>query len=168
MNTNIIYKDNLFKVRFATIDDAEIILNFIKELAIYEKLLDSVTATNDLIKDSLFVKKEAEVLIGEENGVPIGFALFFHNYSTFLGKSNLFLEDLFVLKQSRGKGYGKKLFSAVAKIAVDRKCERLDWHCLDWNTSSIDFYKKLGANHLIDWTLFRLVGNDLINVSKSL
>jgi GNAT superfamily N-acetyltransferase len=151
----------VFTIRFADEKDASIILKFIKELALYEHLSDAVTATEERILTSIFVNKQAEVILGEENGIPVGFALFFHNYSTFLGKANLFLEDLFVNETHRGKGYGKALLSYVAKLALSRDCERLDWLCLDWNQSSIEFYKEVGAENLHNWTLFRSQGKNL-------
>jgi len=157
---------NQFKIRFATEKDIPLILKFIKDLAAYEELLHEVVATEEILKESLFIKKQAEVIIGEENGVPVGFALFFHNFSTFLGKANLYLEDLFVKPSSRGKGYGKKLLSYLGKIAVERDCERLDWWCLDWNTSSIKFYKSLGAIAMDDWTVYRMQGEALKKLAK--
>ncbi|MDI6453310.1 GNAT family N-acetyltransferase [Peloplasma aerotolerans] len=155
-----------FKIRFAHEDDAELILNFIKSLAVYEKMENDVVATIESIKDSLFHKKQAEVIIGEENGQPVGFALFYHNYSTFLGKANLFLEDLFVYESYRNKGYGKQMLSYLAKIAVERNCDRLDWWCLDWNTPSIEFYEKMGAKQLNQWTVFRIQGKNLAKLSN--
>lgn len=155
-----------FKIRFATVEDVPLILQFIKDLADYEQLLHEVVATEDILKVSLFEKKQAEVIIGEYLGEPIGFALFFHNFSTFLGKANLYLEDLFVKPEARGKGFGKILLVCLGKIAVDRGCGRLDWWCLDWNTSSIDFYKEMGANPMIDWTVYRVEGEKLVELSK--
>jgi GNAT superfamily N-acetyltransferase len=157
---------NGFEIRFATENDISIILQLIKDLADYEKLSGAVVATEELLFSSLFVKKQAEVILGEDDGVVVGFALFFHNYSTFLGKANLFLEDLFVIESYRKKGYGKALLSYVAKIAVERNCERLDWLCLDWNQSSIDFYKQVGAEHLKQWTLLRAKSENLKKLSK--
>jgi len=165
MKANNKTKDQ-FKIRFATESDVSLILQFIKDLAEYEELLDEVVATEEILKESLFIKKQAEVIIGEENGIPVGFALFFHNFSTFLGKANLYLEDLFVKPNNRGKGYGKKLLSYLGKIAVDRDCGRLDWWCLDWNTSSIEFYKEVGAIAMDDWTVYRMQGKALINLAQ--
>ena len=145
-----------FKIRFAEKADVPLILQFIKELADYEKLLHEVVATEEVLFESLFVKKSAEVIIGEENGVPVGFALFFHNFSTFLGKSGLYLEDLYVKPEYRGKNYGKKLLQRLAGIAQERDCERLDWWCLDWNAPSIEFYKSLGALPMSDFTVYRM------------
>lgn len=155
-----------FEIRFAKEEDISLILKFIKDLASYEKLLHEVVATEDILRKSLFEKKQAEVIIGEEDGVPVGFALFFHNFSTFLGKANLYLEDLFVSPESRGRGYGKKLLSHLAKIAVERNCARLDWWCLDWNTSSIEFYKEMGAIPMDEWTVYRMEGKKLIELSE--
>lgn len=162
-----LYKTNIegFKIRFATEDDVPLILEFIKALADYEKMLDEVVATEEGLKESLFVKSQAEVILGEEDGKPVGFALFFHNYSTFLGKANLYLEDLFVKPEYRGKGYGKTLLSFLGKIAVDRNCGRLDWWCLDWNTTSIEFYKEMGAIPMDEWTVYRVEGKKLQRLS---
>jgi GNAT superfamily N-acetyltransferase len=145
-----------FKIRYAQQSDAKTILDFITSLAIYEHMADQVVATVQSIEESLFRQKQAEVIIGEAHDIPVAFALFYPSYSTFLGQANLFLEDLFVLESHRGKGYGKYMLAALAKIAFDRGCKRLDWWCLDWNTPSIEFYKQMGADHLKDWTIFRL------------
>lgn len=145
-----------FKIRFAEKKDVPLILTFIKELADYEKLLHEVVADEAVLLESLFVKRSAEVIIGEEDGVPVGFALFFHNFSTFLGKRGLYLEDLYVKPEYRGKGYGKKLLQRLAGIAEERDCERLDWWCLDWNEPSIAFYKSLGAVPMSDFTVYRM------------
>ncbi len=150
-----------FTIRFADEEDVSLILDLIKGLAKYEKMLDQVVATEEDLKESLFIKKQAEVVIGEEKGKPVGFALFFHNYSTFLGKANLYLEDLFVKPEYRGRGYGKTLLSFLGKIAVDRNCGRLDLWCLDWNTSSIEFYKEMGAIPMDEWTVYRVEGKQL-------
>lgn len=164
INTNI----PNFKIRFATKEDNNLILTFIKELADYENLLSEVVATEEILYESLFVKKQAEVIIGEYNNEPVGFALFFHNFSTFLGKSNLYLEDLYVRPSMRGLGAGKALLSALGKIAIDRDCGRLDWWCLDWNKSSIDFYKKMGAIPMDEWTVYRVENQALIDLANGL
>jgi GNAT superfamily N-acetyltransferase len=158
------YKTNRmdFVIRFATEQDVKLILTFIKELAAYEKLLDKVVANEDILYDSLFKKHQAEVIIGELGGKPVGFALFFHNFSTFLGKANLYLEDLYIREEYRGLGLGKAMFSCLARIATERDCKRLDWWCLDWNEPSIRFYKKMGAKPMADWTVYR-VENDALN-----
>lgn len=163
-----LYKTDIenFVIRDATPDDTGLILDFIKELAQYEKMLDQVQATEEILYDSLFVKKQADVIIGEYNGQPAAFALYFHNFSTFLGKANLYLEDLLVKQQMRGLGLGKAMLKCLAAIACDRGCERLDWWCLDWNEPSIEFYKGMGAIPMSDWTVFRLDGENLINLSQ--
>lgn len=157
-----------FTIRTAEPDDTALIYRFIIELAEYEKLAHKVVATEEILYQSLFIKKQAEVLIAQEQDRPVGFALFFHNFSTFYGKANLYLEDLYVAPSCRGKGYGKALLNCLAKIAVDRDCERLDWWCLDWNEPSIEFYKSLGARPMSEWTVFRLEGEQLIDLGKQL
>lgn len=155
-----------FKIRFAEESDVKLILQFIRGLGAYEKLSHKVVATEEKLHKTLFQQKMAEVIIGEYDGEPVGFALFFHNYSTFLGQAGIYLEDLFIIPEVRGKGFGKHMLSYLAKLAVDRDCGRLDWACLDWNESSICFYKGLGAEVLNDWTVYRLSGktlNDLAN-----
>lgn len=170
MNKENVYSTSIegFTIRFATIDDTKLILQFIKDLAEYEKLLDEVTATEEILKKSIFEKGQAEVVIGEYDGEAVGFALFFHNFSTFLGKANLYLEDLFVKPEMRGKGFGKVLLSFLGKIAIDRDCGRLDWWCLDWNTSSIEFYKEMGAKPMSDWTVYRVEGLKLKELADKL
>lgn len=148
--------NNNFSVRFASLNDIPTILKFIKELAAYEKLENEVTATEDLLKEWIFEKNKCEVLVALENNTEIGYALFFHNFSTFLGKAGIYLEDLYITPNYRGLGYGKKLLKEVAKIAVERGCERLDWQCLDWNKSSIDFYLSLKAKEMKGWISYRL------------
>ncbi len=157
-----------FKIRSAAPEDTGLILKFIKELADYEKLLNEVVATEEILYDSLFVKHQAEVIIGEYKGEPVGFALFFHNFSTFLGKANLYLEDLYVKPQMRGLGLGKALLACLAHIAVERNCGRLDWWCLDWNEKSIKFYKQMGAKAMDEWTVYRVEGNALVDLAKEL
>lgn len=153
--------DNTFSIRFAKKADTPLILRFIKELADYEHLLNEVVATEEILEEWIFEKEKAEVIIAEENGVPIGFALFFHNFSTFLGRAGVYLEDLYVQPEKRGNGYGKALLQALAKIAVDRGCGRLEWWCLDWNKPSIEFYKSLGAVPMDEWTVYRISGDRL-------
>ena len=136
--------------RYATERDVSQILYFIKELASYEKMLGEVVATEELLQEWIFDKKKAEVIFAMENGGEIGFALFFHNFSTFLGRSGVYLEDLYVKPECRGKGYGKALLKELARIAVERGCGRLEWWCLDWNQPSIDFYLSLGAEPMED------------------
>lgn len=152
-------------VRPAERGDAALILSFIQGLAAYEKMSDEVVATVERLEETLFDKRQAEVLLLEENGVPAGFALFFHNYSTFLGRAGMYLEDLFVKPEFRGKGYGKRLFQEVAQLAVERECGRMEWSCLDWNQPSIDFYRALGAVPMEEWTVYRLTGQPLTEVA---
>ena len=147
--------------RFADKDDVPLILHFIKELAAYEKMLDDVTATEGLLREWIFEKNKAEVIFALEGGKEIGFALFFHNFSTFLGKAGIYLEDLYVIPECRGKGYGKALLKKLAQITLERGCGRLDWACLDWNRPSIDFYLSLKAMPLDQWTTYRLTGDSL-------
>ncbi len=154
------------EIRFAQKTDVKTILEFIKELATYENLLGEVVATEELLTKWIFDKKIAEVLLLEVDNNVVGFALFFHNFSTFLGKAGIYLEDLFVKKEHRGKGYGKALLKELAKIAVKRGCGRLEWSCLDWNKPSIDFYLSLSAKPMDEWTIYRLQGEDLTNFAK--
>lgn len=151
-----------FAIRTATESDVPLILTFIRDLARYEKLEDRVVATEEMLRATLFGSPRfAEVLIGEEDGAPIGFALFFHNYSTFLGQPGVYLEDLFVRSEARGRGYGKALLARLATIANERNCGRVEWAVLDWNEPSINFYRSLGAVSLDDWKIFRLTGDAL-------
>ena len=147
--------------RSATEADTGLILQFIRALAEYEKMLDLVVADEELLTDQLFHKKNAEVVFAMEDGKEVGFALYFHNFSTFLGRAGLYLEDLFVYPEYRGKGYGKAILKRLAAIAVERSCGRLEWACLDWNQPSIDFYRALGAEPMSDWTVYRLTGRTL-------
>ena len=158
--------NNNIEIRFATEADVETILDFIRKLAEYEKMSNDVVATPELLKEWIFEKKKAEVIFAVENGKEVGFALFFHNFSTFLGRAGIYLEDLFVLPESRGKGYGKALLKELAKITCERGCGRLEWCCLDWNKPSIDFYLSLGAKPLDDWTIYRMTGDELKNFAK--
>ncbi|KAF5087976.1 Acetyltransferase (GNAT) family protein [anaerobic digester metagenome] len=153
--------------REAEKEDVGLILYFIKELASYEKMLDQVVATEAGLTEWLFEKKTAEVIFAELNGVEIGFALFFHNFSTFLGQAGLYLEDLYVLPNYRGHGYGKAILTQLAKIAVKRGCGRLEWWCLDWNQPSIDFYLSLGAKAMDEWTVYRITGDTLLELAAS-
>jgi GNAT superfamily N-acetyltransferase len=145
-----------FKLRFAEKKDVSLILEFIKELADYEKMLNEVVATEEILIESLFERKVAEIIIGEYKNKPVAFALFFHNFSTFLGKPGIYLEDLYVKPEMRGKGIGKIIISFLAKLCVERKCGRLEWWCLDWNESSIEFYKRMGAVPMDEWTVYRV------------
>lgn len=157
-----------FEIRFAVKADVPLILGYIRELAEYEQLLQEVVATEAILEASLFEKKQAEVIIAEFMGEPVGFALFFHNFSTFLGKANLYLEDLYVTPSMRGKGFGKIILAYLAKIAVERGCGRLDWWCLDWNKTSIEFYKEMGAIPMDEWTVYRVEGEKLAALGKKI
>ena len=152
--------------RYAEEKDTPLILEFIQELAAYEKMLDEVVATEELLKEWIFEKKKAEVIFAVENGKEVGFALFFHNFSTFLGRAGLYLEDLYVKPASRGKGYGRAILKELARIAVERGCGRLEWWCLDWNKPSIDFYLSMGAEPMSDWTVYRITGSTLKELAQ--
>lgn len=147
--------------RFAREEDTAKILDFIRALADYEHLLHEVVATEEILREWIFVKEKAEVLFAVVDGREVGFALFFHNYSTFLGRAGLYLEDLYVGPEHRGQGYGKALLQELARIAVERGCGRLEWWCLDWNRPSIDFYLSLGAQPMEEWTVYRVTGDTL-------
>ncbi|MBE6654037.1 MAG: GNAT family N-acetyltransferase [Ruminococcaceae bacterium] len=149
------------KFRFATKNDIALILRFIKELAAYEKMSDQVVADENLLLEWIFEKKKAEVIFALEDGKEVGFALFFHNFSTFLGRAGIYLEDLFVMPEYRGRGHGKGILRELARIAVERGCGRLEWWCLDWNKPSIDFYLSLGAEQMNEWTTYRFSGEGL-------
>ncbi len=156
-----------FEIRSAAINDIDKILFFIKELAIYEKLEHEVIATEKKIQETLFGdNSNAEVIFAMENDREVGFALFFQNYSTFLAKPGIYLEDLFILPEHRSKGYGKKLLIHLAKIAIKRNCGRLEWSVLDWNEPAINFYKSLSAKPMDEWTVFRLSGENLLNLAN--
>lgn len=152
--------------RSAQAGDEERILFFIKELAKYEKMEDEVVATPQLLREWIFEKQKAEVIFPMIGEKEIGFALFFHNFSTFLGRAGLYLEDLFILPEYRGKGYGKATLKELARIAVSRGCGRLEWWCLDWNRPSIDFYLSLGAKPMDEWTTYRLTGETLKRLAE--
>ncbi len=156
------------KIREAKETDVALILEFIRHLAEYEKLSSDVVATDETLKATLFgARKYAECHIAEWNGKPAAFALFFHNYSTFLGKPGLYLEDLFVIPEYRGFGIGKALLKKLAQIAKERGCGRFEWSVLDWNKPAIDFYLKLGAKPMDEWTVFRLDGDSLNDLATS-
>lgn len=148
--------DKQLTFRFATEKDVPLILKFIKGIAEYEKMLDEVETTEELLHEYLFKKQRAEVIFAVVDNVEVGFALFFHNFSTFVGKSGLYLEDIFVWPQYRSKGYGKAIFKQLVKIANERDCGRMEWVCLNWNQPSIDFYLSLNAKPLDEWTTYRL------------
>ena len=153
--------DETIEFRFARRGDVPQILTFIRELADYEGMLDQVVATEQLLTKWLFEKEKAEVLLGSCGGKTVGFALFFHNFSTFLGRGGIYLEDLYVCPEYRGRGYGKAFLMQLAAVAVERGCGRLEWWCLDWNKPSIDFYLGMGAKAMSDWTVYRIDGERL-------
>ena len=152
--------------RFAERMDCALILQFIADLAEYEKMADQVVATPAMLEEEIFERKKAEVLFVLEDGKEVGFALFFHNFSTFLGRAGLYLEDLFVKPEFRGKGYGKATLKKLAQIAVERNCGRFEWWCLDWNRPSIDFYLSLGAEPMSEWTTYRVTGDALRKLAE--
>ena len=152
--------------RTAERKDVPLILSFIKELADYEKMLDEVVADEKTLEEWIFDKQKAEVIFAVEDGREVGFALFFHNFSTFLGRAGIYLEDLYVRPECRGKGYGKAILKKLASIAVERGCGRLEWWCLDWNKPSIDFYLSLGAEKMSDWTVYRIAGDTLRKLAE--
>lgn len=153
-------------IRNATEKDIPLILVLIKELADYEHMLDQVVADEETLREWMFEKNCAKALICEEDGETAGFALYFHNFSTFLGRAGIYLEDLYVRKQFRGRGCGKGLLTRLAAIAVEMGCGRLEWACLNWNESSIGFYKSLGAVPMNEWTVYRLTGDSLRKVAE--
>lgn len=158
--------DTQVNFRFAKRQDVPLILKFIRELAEYEKMLDEVVADEAMLEEWLFDKEKAEVIFACLDDKEIGFALFFHNFSTFLGRAGLYLEDLYVLPEYRGNGYGKALLKKLAAIAIERQCGRLEWCCLDWNQPSIDFYLSLGAAPMSDWTTYRIASKTLNDLAK--
>jgi GNAT superfamily N-acetyltransferase len=163
----MITENNLpdFKIRFAEQKDVALILRFIKELAEYEHMSDEVVATEELLTQFLFHQKKAEVIIGEYQQEPVCFGLFFHNFSTFLGRPGIYLEDLYVKPEMRGKGFGTAILSFLAKLTMERSCGRLEWACLDWNEPSIKFYKQMGARSMDEWTVYRLQDQALDHMS---
>jgi len=164
INTNIIE----LSLRFATPDDIPVILEFIKELADFEKLSHEVVATEKMLKKSLFGERPmAEVIIADYLSKPVGFSLFFHNFSTFLGRPGLYIEDLYIKPEHRGMGIGKTILKYLAKLAVERDCGRLEWWVLNWNINALNFYNELGAQAMDQWTVFRITGETLSNLSES-
>ena len=155
-----------FNIREATIDDVGLILHFIKELASYEKLLHEVSASEEVLRETLFGEAaKAEVILGYYDDQAVGFALFFHNFSTFLGKPGIYLEDLYVKPEIRGKGIGKQMLQYLARLAIERGCGRLEWWVLDWNDTAIEFYKKIGAQPMDEWTVYRVTGEPLARLA---
>lgn len=152
--------------RFAQRRDVPLILQFIRELADYEKMLPEVVADEPTLEEWIFDRQKAEVLFAVVDGREIGFALFFHNFSTFLGRAGIYLEDLYVKPEYRGNGYGKAILKKLASIAVERRCGRLEWWCLDWNRPSIAFYRSLGAQPMEDWTVYRIAGDTLTTLAE--
>lgn len=148
--------DSHFNIRPAKPEEAGLVLDFIKRLADYEKCADEVVADEATLYHSLFVEHSAEVLFAEEEGAVVGFALFFYNFSTFMGRKGLYLEDLFILPEKRGRGYGKALLKHLAQLAVERHCGRMEWICLDWNQSALKVYRSIGAIPMDEWTVQRL------------
>lgn len=157
---------NELRIRMATETDIPMILTFIRELADYENMLEEVVATEELLREWLFERRKAEVIFGELAGEPVAFALFFHNFSTFLGRAGIYLEDLYVSPKMRGRGFGKRMLRHLARLAVERGCGRLEWWCLDWNKDSIAFYLSLGAEAMSDWTVYRVAGDGLRKLAE--
>ncbi len=154
-------------IRAAKEEDCSLVLHFIKQIAAYENMSDDVIASEQLLHEYLFVKQRAEVIFVMEEGKEVGFALFFYNFSTFLGRSGMYLEDLYVEEAYRGRGYGKALLQELARLAIERQCGRLEWCCLNWNQPSIDFYLSLGAEPMSEWTTYRLSGTNLSALAQS-
>lgn len=163
---SIVTKVKDFYIKGAGREEVPLVLEFIKRLADYEKLTHEVVATEARLEKHLFgEEKVAEVIIGYYREIPVGFALYFYNFSTFLGRPGIYLEDLFVLEEYRGKGFGKAMLGYLAKLAVEKECGRLEWAVLDWNEPSIEFYKSLGAKLLNEWIVHRVSGDDLVRLA---
>ncbi len=156
-----------FKLRKAEENDINLVLGLIKELAVYEKMLDEVIATEDSIRESVFIRKDANVMIAEFDGKPIGYVFYFFNYSTFIGKSGFYLEDIYIKPEYRGRGIGKEIFKVIAKIACYNGFKRVEWSCLNWNEPSINFYKGIGAIPMSDWTVYRLEGDKIRQLAET-
>ncbi|MDR2738726.1 MAG: GNAT family N-acetyltransferase [Treponema sp.] len=165
---NYLHKNEHTLLRYAEEKDAGLILEFIRGLAEYEHLLDQVAATEEGLRKHIFHENKAEAIIAEYDSVPAGYALYFSNFSTFLGRPGIYIEDLFVKPELRGKGLGKALFTCVAALAAERNYDRLEWACLNWNEPSIAFYKSLGGRPLTEWTTFRITGENIKNLAEKL
>ncbi|MGI6771947.1 MAG: GNAT family N-acetyltransferase [Acutalibacteraceae bacterium] len=152
--------------RYATREDTGLVLQFIKELADYEKMSDDVVADEKTLEYWIFDKQKAEVFFALEDGKEVGFALYFHNFSTFVGRAGIYLEDIYIKPEYRGKGYGKAMLKKIASIAVERGCGRLEWMCLNWNKPSIEFYQSLGAIPMSEWTVYRISGDTLTSLAE--
>lgn len=152
--------------RYAGREDVPLILDLVIKLAEYEEMADEVVADEETLETWIFDRQKAEVIFAVEDDREVGFALFFHNFSTFLGRAGIYLEDLYVMPEYRGKGYGKAILKKLASIAVERGCGRLEWWCLDWNKPSIDFYLSLGAEPMSDWTVYRIAGDTLKELAE--
>lgn len=155
-------------LRIVSINDLDLIVGFIKEIAEYEKMSDEVIATRESVEESIFKKKEAEVMIAELDNKAIGYVVYFFNYSTFIGRSGFYLEDIYIKPEYRGNGYGKEIFKTLTKIAYEKGCHRMEWSCLNWNKPSIKFYEGLGAVPMKEWTVYRLTRDKLKHVCKNL
>ncbi len=158
---------NGFTIRFAEENDTKEIFRMVEELAMYEKLLEGFEATEDILREALFHHGAAETLIAEYNRKPIGYAIFFQTFSSFLGRIGIYIEDIYVKPEMRGKNFGEALFAFIAHLTVKRKCGRLEWSCLNWNKPSIAFYEKMGAKRLNDWSMYRLSGDALERLTSS-
>lgn len=158
--------NNGLSFRNAEKNDISLILHFIKELTSYEKMLDEVIATEVILNHWIFEEKKAEVFFVLENNKEIGFALFFHNFSTFVGRAGLYVEDVYIMPEYRKKGYGKAVFKKLAQIAVERGCGRMEWSCLNWNKPSIDFYTHIGAVPMSEWTVYRLTQDKIKKLAE--
>jgi len=157
---------NHMRIRLANENDTALILDFIRELAAYERMSEQVVASEELLRQWIFEKKKAEVIFALEDEKEVGFALFFHNFSTFLGRAGIYLEDLYVEPEMRGIGCGKALLKALGKLALQRGCGRIEWWCLNWNRPSIDFYKSIGAEAMEEWTTFRITGDGINKLAE--
>jgi GNAT superfamily N-acetyltransferase len=168
MGKDMVTRIDGFAIRFADENDSKTILSMVRELAEYEKLSDSLEATEERLREDLFHRSVAETLIGEYQDEAVGYAIFFHTFSSFLGLVGIYVEDVYVKPELRGKGFGEAMFAYIAKLAVERKCGRLEWACLNWNAPSIAFYEKMGAKPLGEWTMFRLTGKALEQLASEL